>query len=90
MKRTESLLDAIEKWKVEKPNYIKLTDTIKFIIDSELKKNCIFAHVFARTKDDFMLVKNLISKQNKTYATLTDKSGIRIICRFKDILEKLK
>jgi ppGpp synthetase/RelA/SpoT-type nucleotidyltranferase len=77
--------EARKTWIREKPLYEKFVNHIEKILRSEFRDPTI--QIYGRAKDIDSLLKKLIRKPDKTYESLTDKAGIRVIVKFIDGLE---
>jgi len=79
------LEEARTRWITELPIYSRFVDHVIAILRHELRDPGI--QIYGRTKEIDSLLKKLILKPNKTYETLTDKAGVRVIVKFTEDLE---
>lgn len=85
-----TLQELMKRWRSEKPLYERLTVRVSNDTVSALKRHGVFCHVLHRTKDDMSLSKKLLGKKGvseEAYEKLSDKSGVRVICRFKESVD---
>lgn len=74
------LEEARKKWTAEKPKYERFVDHVVVILRNEFQDPGM--QIYGRPKEIDSLLKKLILKPAKTYETLTDKAGIRVIVKF--------
>ena len=79
--------EVISLWKQDKKCHKILTEKINEILESNVCKQGLNARIFCRTKDDTSLMKKLYKKGFDYYPSMTDKSGARVICKFKQDLQ---
>jgi ppGpp synthetase/RelA/SpoT-type nucleotidyltranferase len=74
------LEDVRKTWINEIPIYERFVERVVTILRSEFRNPGI--EIYGRAKEIDSLLKKLILKPHKTYETLTDKAGIRVIVKF--------
>jgi putative GTP pyrophosphokinase len=83
-----TLEEDLKKWEVEKPLYEELMGYIKPHLKDALFTQGYAVSIEARVKDDYSMFKKINIKRHEkgsySYEQMTDKLGIRIICRFKE------
>lgn len=83
-----TIQEDMKKWELEEPLYEGLEKYIKFYLKDVLFTRGFAVSIETRVKDDYSLFKKLILRRHKkgsySYEQMTDKLGIRIICRFKE------
>jgi putative GTP pyrophosphokinase len=88
-----TLEEDLKKWKTEGPLYEELMKHIKKILKDEMLRHGFAVEIEARVKDDFSLFKKLNLKRNErgsySYDEMSDKMGVRIICRFKEEISEI-
>ena len=87
----EDMQDILKHWSNEESKYHKLKDYIENDLEKIFKKNGIFVRITSRVKDPISLTKK-IYKNNlsfEDYKLLSDKAGIRVMCRFRDDIPKI-
>lgn len=80
------------QWILDEPKYQKLGNSIFLFIKEGLSEYEMLPEISFRTKELLSLVKKIKKKQKEkpyTYADLTDKLGVRIICPFLSDLDKV-
>lgn len=84
------LRDILEDWEKEKGIYEQFTEYIEKTLRDLLVKHGIQARVVSRTKDEASIAKKLygdgVTFQN--YSAMRDKSGARVVCRFREDMER--
>lgn len=87
------LEDALRRWKEEEPRYKELTPFIYGKIKEALFNEGFGETIEFRTKDACSLIKKLYEKNsedpNYSYDNITDKTGVRINCRFKEDVTRI-
>lgn len=78
------LEDARRRWLEERAQYEQFCQTIVDRLRLALRREGIWADVSGRAKDVDSLIRKLIKKPKYAYETIGDKSGVRIIVRYKD------
>lgn len=74
-------LEEVRKtWISEIPIYERFVEHVVRILRNEFRNPGI--DIYGRAKEIDSLLKKLILKPNKTYETLTDKAGVRVIVKF--------
>lgn len=84
-----SLESILAEWDKEKPRYEKFTEHIENVLNDIIQHRGIFVRVLSRTKDEISITKKLYRKgvTYQNYLDMNDKSGVRVICRFKEDIE---
>jgi ppGpp synthetase/RelA/SpoT-type nucleotidyltranferase len=81
-----------EIWANEEPNYKKLGEMVVEFMKIGLSKYEILPDITYRTKELLSIIKKIKKKQKEeeySYANLTDKLGVRVICPFLDDIDKV-
>ncbi len=84
--------EVVDKWEKDEPLYEELGAKVTEFLKKEIPSIEILPEVSYRTKDILSIVKKIKKKlkdKEYDYDKLNDKLGIRIICTFKDELDKL-
>lgn len=81
------LESARKKWLVERSAYDLFGKKLAEMLRIELRDKGIWAEVTSRAKEIDSLIRKLIKKPRYSYDTVGDKSGIRVILRYKDEIE---
>lgn len=82
----EEISPILEHWSKEESKYQRLAEYIKTDLEKALKDQGIFTRISYRVKDTISLTKK-IYKNNMSfedYTLMSDKAGVRVICRFRD------
>lgn len=79
--------DARKQWLRERPDYVSFGLELEARIRDELKRIGLWADISSRAKTIDSLIRKLILKPQHTYESLGDKSGIRVVVRYKCELE---
>ena len=81
-----TLQQILEEWDEQKPFYEKFTKYIALTLDEISQNQGILVRILSRTKDEVSIAKNLYKKgvTSQNYFDMIDKSGARVICRFKE------
>src|SRR6266404_5207298 len=74
------LEEARKRWITEKPIFERFVDHVVTILRDEFQDPTM--QIYGRPKEIDSLLKKLILKPAKTYETLTDKAGVRVIVKF--------
>ncbi len=84
-----SLESILAEWDKEKPRYEKFTEHIENVLKEIIQRQGILVRVLSRTKDEISITKKLYRKgvTYQNYLDMNDKSGTRVICRFKEDTE---
>lgn len=72
-------------WIAEIPIYERFVEHVVAILRSEFRNPAI--EIYGRAKEIDSLLKKLILKPHKTYETLTDKAGVRVIVKFTEEID---
>ena len=88
-------LESIRKlWLKERPKYKSFSCELVSKLQAELRNEGIWAEVTGRAKEVDSIIRKLIKKPHHNYGSIGDKSGVRIILRYKDeitpVLELVK
>lgn len=86
---TLNLPEIIDKWNKEQPVYERLGEIVFNFIEEKITEYEILPEINYRTKEIVSLIKKIKKKQLEkkySYDDLTDKLGIRIICKFQEEL----
>lgn len=81
----EDLERARRLWTEEQKTYQRLVNRVISILTSEYRGPAF--QIYGRPKDVDSILKKLIRKPEKTYESMTDKAGIRVVVRFTDKLD---
>lgn len=86
-----SLEKILEDWEHKKQLYEKFTEYIEKKLEEIAKNQGILAKIVSRTKNGASIAKKLYKKgvTYQNYLDMTDKSGMRVICRFKEDTETI-
>lgn len=77
-------LEAVRKrWLDEKPIYEEFGKEIKLRLEAALRRAGIWAQVNSRPKEVDSLIRKLITKPHHDYESVGDKSGVRVVVRYK-------
>lgn len=81
-----SLESILAEWDKVKPRYEKFTVYIENVLKEIIQREGILVRVLSRTKDEISITKKLYRKSvtYQNYIDMNDKSGTRVICRFKE------
>jgi putative GTP pyrophosphokinase len=79
-----NLEEARTNWLREQPAFEKFADYVRDVLKVEVRRTGILAEVSSRAKEMDSLIKKLIRKPNRTYESLGDKAGVRVIVRYKE------
>lgn len=81
-----NLESILEEWAKEKNLYEIFTKHIKNVLEEIGSNQGILVRVVSRTKDEVSIAKKLYKKgiSHKNYLEMNDKTGARVICRFKE------
>jgi ppGpp synthetase/RelA/SpoT-type nucleotidyltranferase len=85
--------EVISLWQEDRPLYEKLTEHLYVKLYEITSKQGIHVKISTRTKDEISLIKKLYKKKQNDlsyYSSMTDKSGARVVCRFKEDVEAVK
>lgn len=74
-------------WLEERPEYVSFSQVLVSKLREELRREGIWAEVSGRAKEVDSIIRKLIKKPKHSYESIGDKSGIRIILRYKDEIE---
>lgn len=78
-------LELVRKsWLADRPKYDSFSQELVSKLRTELRREGIWAEVSGRAKEVDSLIRKLIKKPHHDYDSIGDKSGIRIILRYKD------
>lgn len=72
-------------WAAEQPTYERLVARVIAVLRSEFRDPGIL--IYGRPKKVDSILKKLILKPDKTYESMTDKAGVRVVVRFTDKLD---
>lgn len=89
---TLNIQEITEAWTRDEPEYARLGKILCDFIKSTILRLEIFPEVSYRTKELLSIVKKIKKKQAEkdyTYADLSDKLGIRIICTFQEEMSQI-
>ena len=81
--------EARQRWIAERPTYEAFGSSIAQLLRDRLKNEGMWADVSSRAKEVDSLVKKLILKPHKEYESVGDKSGVRVILRYKDQVDEV-
>jgi len=84
--------EDLNQWKIDREKYKKLGEYIHPFLKDIFLQNYLNVAINVRVKEDFKLYKKLVEKRNRkkyTYEEVSDKLGVRIICRFRDELPEI-
>jgi ppGpp synthetase/RelA/SpoT-type nucleotidyltranferase len=81
----DDLERARHLWAEQQGTYHRLVDRIVNILRGEYRDPGI--QIYGRPKEAHSLLKKLILKPEKTYESLSDKAGIRVVARYTDELD---
>jgi ppGpp synthetase/RelA/SpoT-type nucleotidyltranferase len=73
-----------KRWIADRPAFEEFGREVAGRLSKVLRNHGILSRVESRAKEVDSLVRKLITKQKHTYESLSDKSGVRVILRFKD------
>lgn len=79
-------------WENDEPQFIELGSVVAAFIRNEITTFEILPEISYRTKELLSIIKKIKKKQREkdyNYFSLNDKLGIRIICSFKEDMEKV-
>ncbi|MEW8027567.1 MAG: hypothetical protein AB2809_12850 [Candidatus Thiodiazotropha sp.] len=78
-------LESVRKrWLQERDDYYKFGQLLASKLREEIRIHGIWADVTSRAKEIDSLIRKLIKKPNHTYESIGDKTGVRVILRYKD------
>lgn len=81
-------LEEVRKtWIKERPTYESFVRRVVEILRGEFRDPA--TQIYGRAKEIDSLLKKLIRKPDKTYESLTDRAGIRVIVKYSDGLERV-
>lgn len=81
-----------ERWRKDEPQFIELGSVVTAFIRKEITAFELLPEISYRTKELLSIIKKIKKKQREkeySYDSLNDKLGIRIICSFKEDMNKL-
>ncbi|MGB4774806.1 MAG: hypothetical protein WBP45_06525, partial [Daejeonella sp.] len=81
-----------ERWRKDEPQFIELGSVVTAFIRKEITAFELLPEISYRTKELLSIIKKIKKKQREkeySYDSLNDKLGIRIICSFKEDMDKL-
>lgn len=80
-----TLENILAHWAETKPTYDLFCEFVSQTLKWEISDQGVFARFSHRTKDEVSLAKKLYKKgiSEENYFRMSDKAGIRIVCRFK-------
>jgi putative GTP pyrophosphokinase len=81
------LEDARKRWLADREQWEKFGQKAAEKIKTALRQHGIWAEVTTRAKEVDSLIKKLINKPDKTYESLGDKVGIRVVVRYVSEIE---
>jgi putative GTP pyrophosphokinase len=84
--------EIVGQWEKDEPNYIELGTHVYAHIKKAIPEYEILPEISFRTKDLLSIVKKVKKKQSEkeySYDHLNDKLGLRIICSYKEDLDKV-
>jgi ppGpp synthetase/RelA/SpoT-type nucleotidyltranferase len=84
--------EIVGLWEQDEPNFNVLGKLVHLYIKSTITEYEILPEISFRTKDLLSIIKKIKKKQSEkeyTYNDLKDKLGLRIICTYKEDLEKV-
>lgn len=89
---TLDILEVAQNWEADEPKYSALGKIVAGYIKSEISTYEILPEISYRTKDLLSIIKKIKKKLREkayTYNDLNDKLGLRIICPFKEDMDKV-
>lgn len=87
-----NIQEIADKWEIDKPQYSELGKLVYSFIKKEITAFEILPEISCRTKELLSIIKKIKKKNLKKeydYSMLNDKLGIRIICTFKEDMDKV-
>jgi ppGpp synthetase/RelA/SpoT-type nucleotidyltranferase len=84
------LEETRKRWIEERPLYQDFVEFLKRDIQEKLQAQGIRAEVTGRAKELDSLLKKLLLKKDRTYESLADKAGLRIVVRFRSEIQDVQ
>ncbi|MCU7866022.1 MAG: hypothetical protein KZQ92_18830 [Candidatus Thiodiazotropha sp. (ex Lucinoma borealis)] len=81
------LEEVRKRWLNERHDYERFGLALSDRLRKELRQAGIWAEVSSRAKEIDSLIRKLIKKPGRSYESIGDKSGVRVILRYKDEIE---
>jgi len=83
------LESARKRWLTDRPEYDHFSQELVSKLRAELRREGIWAEVSGRAKEVDSIIRKLIKKPKHNYDSIGDKSGVRIILRYKDEIKSV-
>lgn len=78
-------LETVRKcWLRERPDYERFGKELEARLRTELRRAGIWAEVASRAKEMDSLIRKLVKKPSHSYESVSDRSGVRVIIRYKN------
>ncbi len=88
-----TLEEDLKKWEVERPQYENLMKYLKPFLKETMFNHGFAVEIEARVKDEYSLFKKINLKRKEkgsySYEGMTDKLGVRVICRFREEIHQI-
>lgn len=81
------LEDVRKRWLKEKPRYECFGKEIQKRLEAGLRRAGIWAELDSRAKEIDSLIRKLVKKPHHTYESVSDKTGVRVVLRYKSEVE---
>src|ERR1700733_1217812 len=81
------LEDARKRWVADREKWKIFGQEVAKKLKTALRQRGIWAEVTTRAKEVDSLIKKLINKPDKTYESLGDKVGVRVVVRYVSEIE---
>jgi len=81
------LEDVRKQWIIDRPKYDLFSQELVSKLRTELRREGIWAEVSGRAKEVDSIIRKLIKKPKHNYESIGDKSGVRVILRYKNEIQ---